>query len=191
MVRAPRGGDGARMLAKRSLAVHGAGGGSVGASRPGGSTLPDRVAPAWIGGNMSARPLVVLALSLAVAVAAHAQGGAPAAPAVGDPGWPRTFSRDGSTVVLHQPQVDRWDDQVSLHFRMAVEVTPAGATAPQYGVATVTADTHLDSSSNTVLLSGMVVDLSFPGMPDAQATALKALVTELVPSMTHLSISLD
>jgi hypothetical protein len=141
---------------------------------------------------MSARPFVVLALWLGVAVGSHAQGGgAPAAPAVADPGWPRTFSRDGSTVVLHQPQIDRWDDQVSLHFRMALEVTPAGSTAPQYGVATVTADTHLDSSTNTVLLSNMAIDLGFPGMPDAQAAALKALVTELLPSMTHLSISLD
>src|SRR6185369_13013455 len=105
--------------------------------------------------------------------------------------WPRSFSRDGSTVVLHQPQIDRWDDQISLHFRRAVEVTPAGAKAPEYGVATVTADTHVDSSTSTVLLSGLAFDLSFPGMPDAQATMLKALVTELLPNMTHLSISLD
>jgi hypothetical protein len=143
---------------------------------------------------MSSRVFLSLGLSLALGAAAGAQGagaaGAPAS-ATADSGWPRTYSRDGSTVILHQPQVDSWPDQLSLHFRMALEVTPAGAQAPDYGVATVRAETHLDSATNTVLLSGLVIEQSFPGVPDAQAAPLKALVTELLPDTSHLSLSLD
>ncbi|MBM4113505.1 MAG: hypothetical protein FJ253_09090, partial [Phycisphaerae bacterium] len=39
-----------------------------------------------------------------------------------DPGWPRSFSKNGTTLVLHQPQVDAWKDHDQIKFRCVVEV---------------------------------------------------------------------
>src|SRR5262245_23209699 len=60
-----------------------------------------------------------------------------------DPGWPRTFSKEGTTVVVHQPQVDEWKDHETIHFRAALEVTPAGAKQASYGVAEAEATTDV------------------------------------------------
>jgi hypothetical protein len=47
------------------------------------------------------------------------------AAAAQDPGWPRSFHKDGATLVVHQPQVDSWNNFADLNFRFAFTLTPA------------------------------------------------------------------
>lgn len=111
---------------------------------------------------------------------------APAPPPV----WPRSFTKAKSTVLLYQPQVDAWKDHAKIRFRAAVAVTPSGGKT-HYGVLAVEADTLIDENARTVLMTNMDVAARFPGIPDAQAEPLKALVKELLPGMNYLDVSLD
>ena len=43
-----------------------------------------------------------------------------------DPGWPRQITKQGSTLVYYQPQVDDWKGFTDLTWRMAFSLTPAG-----------------------------------------------------------------
>ena len=58
-------------------------------------------------------------------------------PPPSDPGWPRTFTKDGTTLTIYQPQVDAWKDYEKIKFRCALEVQLQGTTEPTYGVAAV------------------------------------------------------
>ncbi len=51
-----------------------------------------------------------------------------------DPGWPRSFSKDGTTILLHQPQIDSWKNYTTMRFRCALEITLQGAATPEMGV---------------------------------------------------------
>ena len=127
----------------------------------------------------------------AVAVTAGAATQPPAAQPT-DPGWPRTFRKGGSKVIVHQPQVDAWKDHAVIRFRCALEVTPAGANGPNYGVAAVEADTTVSDDSDTVYMTHMkVAAVNFPGMPKGEATALQAVVRDLLPSRPMVEISLS
>jgi hypothetical protein len=133
------------------------------------------------------RTACVLGLLLA---ARTAPAQAPAPPAT-DPGWPRSFQKDGTTVLLYQPQVDAWKDYTQIRFRCALEITMQGADQPAYGVAAVQADTAVNDTTNTVLLTNLQVAVRFPGMSDDQAAPLKALVTEILPNRPYISIDMS
>jgi hypothetical protein len=154
-----------------------------------------------------ARTLATLLVALTLIPAcksgthASAQAADDAAPAVADGGeekppepppvWPRSFTKNGNTVLLYQPQVDAWKDSSKIRFRAAVAVTPAGTGKTHYGVLAVEADTLIDESARTVLMTNMDVAARFPGITDAEAAPLKAMVKELLPGMNYLDISLD
>lgn len=138
---------------------------------------------------------LALLLSSSVSLAqapAPAPGPASAPPAQSptDPGWPRTFTKDGTTVILHQPQVESWKDHEKIQFLCAVEVTPSGATSPSYGVVEAEADTDVNHDTGTVILSNMKTNVRFLGMPTDQAAALSALVQELLPNRPYVTVSL-
>lgn len=106
-----------------------------------------------------------------------------------DPGWPRTFTNQGTTVILHQPQVDAWQNHELIRFRAALEVTPAGATAPSYGVIAAEAETDVVPTNDTVFLSNIKLIVRFPYAPPDQVDALSALVKEVLPHRPYITLS--
>lgn len=132
-----------------------------------------------------------LAVLTAAAVTWSAAAQAPEAPPT-DPGWPRTFSNKGTTLVLYQPQIDAWKDHEKIKFRCALEITPSGSTQPDWGVIAVQADTQISEDGNDVYLTNMnVAAVSFPGVSDSEAAALKAVVMDMVPNKQKLEVSLQ
>ena len=105
--------------------------------------------------------------------------------------WPRTFSSAGNTLLMYQPQVDGWDDFQKIRFRAAVAVTPAGTSRGEYGVVAVRANTVVDHDARTVLMTNLDVAVRFRGLTGAEADGYKAMVTECLPSLDYLDISLD
>lgn len=109
----------------------------------------------------------------------------------GDPGWPRTFSKGGTSIMLYQPQVDSWTNHETIEFRCAVEVVLEGQKQPSYGVIDVTANTSVDSGNTTVYMTGMQVkSMNFPGTDPTTAAALQAVVTEMLPNKPMIEIAL-
>ncbi|MBL8991438.1 MAG: hypothetical protein JNJ48_07655, partial [Phycisphaerae bacterium] len=121
--------------------------------------------------------------------AAKAGEAAPSVPA--DPGWPRTFAKGDTVVVMHQPQVDAWEDYARIRFRCALAVTPAKGAPVRWGVLEVAARTLVDAQERQVLLTEPEAEVRFPGVPEADETALRAIVREVVPRKSSLEVSLD
>jgi hypothetical protein len=108
-----------------------------------------------------------------------------------DPGWPRTFTSEGNTVILHQPQVDSWPDHETIRFRAALEVTPAGASEPSYGVLAGEAETDVEPTNTTVFLCNIKLIVRFPYSPPDQAQVLSALVKEVLPHRPYITLSVN
>ena len=109
---------------------------------------------------------------------------APAAPAgpTEDIGWPRQLSKDGATLVYYQPQLDEWKDYKQLKCRMAFALTAPGQTQI-LGVASLTANTIVDSSSRTAFLRDInVTSVRFPAADPATASRMDLLFRSLLPS---------
>jgi hypothetical protein len=116
---------------------------------------------------------------------------APTAPPSAPGAWPRTFSQNGNVLTMYQPQVDSWKDYNQIAFRSAIALTPLIDGQTQYGVLSVTAETFVDDNNRTVLMTNLQKTINFPGMPDAQATAMKQMVGSLLPSKSFIDVSLD
>src|SRR6185369_989137 len=102
----------------------------------------------------------------AAAAAAHArtEAAAPAAPTPPsqDIGWPRQLTRDGSTLVYYQPELDEWKDYKQLKCRLAFTLTPRGGKEIP-GVASLSANTLIDNETRTVFLRDITVtSVRFP-----------------------------
>jgi hypothetical protein len=68
-----------------------------------------------------------------------------------DIGWPRQIQKDGNTIILYQPQIERWDGN-QLQSRTAVAVETATAAQPTYGVIWLSARTEVDKERRLVTL---------------------------------------
>ncbi len=134
----------------------------------------------------------LVALSfVVVGVLPGAPGAAGQAAPAPDPGWPRTFTKGGTTLVVYQPQIDAWKDHEQIKFRCALEITLAGTTQPDWGVVAVQADTQVDEDNVNVYLTNMkVVAVNFPGASDTDAAALKAVVMDMLPNKPMIEVSL-
>jgi len=118
-------------------------------------------------------------------------GGSPAAPQSApaaptgpteDIGWPRQLSKDGATLVYYQPQLDEWSDYKQLKCRMAFALTAPGQ-AQVLGVASLTANTIVDSSSRTAFLRDInVTSVRFPAADPATASRMDLLFRSMLPS---------
>lgn len=129
------------------------------------------------------------------APAARAQSPAPAPATMQAPlppaTWPRTYQKNGSTLLLYAPQVDKWTDHSKIEFRMALALTVAGSAQTHYGVASVRADTMIDDATRSVLIMNMDPAFRFPGVDGAQAAQLKALADDCLPKLSFFDASLD
>lgn len=112
---------------------------------------------------------------------------APASPA--DPGWPRSYSQDGDSITIYQPQVDSWQDNL-LRMHAAVSVMGPGAKEPTFGVIHVQAVTAVDRETRLVDLYDIAVTGGRFPAAGADSSAFLAAVTLVVPAGAD-SISLD
>lgn len=109
---------------------------------------------------------------------------------VTDPGWPRVFTKDGRSLTVYQPQVDKWDAYSKIHYRMAVSIE--GVTKEEkFGVVEADANTLVDQTERTVVLYSTSREIRFANTPDADAAALKQAIDEMVPVGNLMNYSLD
>src|SRR5271169_6444228 len=68
-----------------------------------------------------------------------------------DPGWPRQITKQGSTLIYYQPQVDDWKDFTDLTWRMAFTLTPMGG-KQVVGVIVIEGHTDVDFDNKMVTI---------------------------------------
>ena len=108
-----------------------------------------------------------------------------------DAGWPRErLADDGSLVVVHQPQIEEWQDQALLIGDIALEIVPVGTADTAVAALRMQARTETDlESRNVVLFDKKILELEF-----VDAAADSAKLTQIVASAIEngaRSISLD
>ena len=142
---------------------------------------------------LSLRTLFYSATCVATALPAlPARAAADTAPAAaGEDVWPRTYAKDGFTVLMYHPQVDGWKDFAKIQFRCALVVTPSGSKTPVYGVLAVQADTQVDHDARSVMMTNLTLAARFSDLDPQQADALKAQVLDLLPKYKFIGVSLD
>jgi hypothetical protein len=91
-----------------------------------------------------------------------------------DPAWPRETIVGGDRFVLHEPQVESWQDYAKLTGQVVVEVYRQGANQPILGSLSFTADTDVDTTNRTVSTADVrIVKTSFPDLDEQTAASLK------------------
>src|SRR5262245_33602050 len=120
-------------------------------------------------------------LALALAGAAWAQTPPPPPPAP-DVAWPRERKTDdGTTIIVYQPQLERWADN-NLSGRAAVSVVRPGEKEPHFGVIELAARTDIDKNADLVTLSQVrITKGSFPGVSPADAEKYLATLRAALP----------
>ena len=126
--------------------------------------------------------LLVSALLASTAPALRAQTAPPPAGEVNlaAGAWPREITANGATVLVYQPQIDRWQNN-RLDARAAVSLQPPGAPQPSFGVIWITARTEVDKEHGIVDLDEIAIPkVNFPGAPaSAQERYLREAQTHL------------
>src|SRR5262249_18701545 len=94
--------------------------------------------------------------------------------------WPRELNVNGATVLVYEPQIDRWQNN-RLQARAAVSLQPAGVPQPSYGVIWLTARTEVDKEQGLVDLEEIAIPkVNFPSAsPAAQERYLRVARTHL------------
>jgi hypothetical protein len=106
--------------------------------------------------------------------------------------WPHTIATDEAMIVVYPPQAISWKEYRSLETRTAVGVTRKGAKKPVLGTLEVTADTHTDFDTRTVVVSNRQVRSSrFPSLDTEQAAAMEQLVQRAMTSEPPARVPLD
>jgi hypothetical protein len=105
-----------------------------------------------------------------------------------DEGWPRQTSRDGTTLVTYQPQVDEWKEFKTLTWRMAFSLTPKGG-KPVVGAMSFEALTDVDNDTHQVVIHDLKIQhINFPSL-DADASApMEQLLRTFLPSTVTISL---
>ena len=112
------------------------------------------------------------------------------APAIADPGWPREFTADNKTLTVYQPQVEKWINHSSMHFRCAIEVEGV-LKEPKFGIAEVEAATVVDQVTRVVKVVAITREIRFAGVTPAEDASLRATVNQLNPPDRLITVSLD
>ncbi len=133
------------------------------------------------------------------AVAGPAGAPTPVAATAGPPqpgpaaaSWPHEISYNGAKVVVYQPQAISWPGQTRLTARMAVAITPKGASKPMLGTVEIAASTATDFSTRTVSVYDLkLVSTHFPSLDTAAAAGLEAKMRQAIAAMGPKSVPLD
>ena len=95
--------------------------------------------------------------------------------------WPRTYQDDTTTVLVYQPDIEKWDGNV-FQARAAVSVQDKGDPAPTFGVIWLSAQADVDKNMGIVTLSNIQVTKSnFPTEP-TKAAAYLAFIQKHIPA---------
>lgn len=106
--------------------------------------------------------------------------------------WPRTFEDGGARVVVHDPQVDAWDDFEKLKARSAVAVRPAAGSAERFGVFEYEVETDCEAESREVLLKNRkITAIRFSGVAEGEARTLDDVLRRVLATRPTLRVSLD
>lgn len=104
------------------------------------------------------------------------------------PEWPRETSRNGSRILLYQPQVDDWKNFTDLHWRSAFSLTPPGG-KEAVGVVTMRGRTDVNTERDLVVITGLQIErIHFPSLDQAAAAELEATARGLVPETAAISL---
>ena len=109
-----------------------------------------------------------------------------------DPGWPRQFKHNGSTLVVYPPQVEDWQGYQVIDFRMAFSLTPAYQTKQVVGVVYIKASTVSDTYNHMVTISNMnITSVHFPGLDDATASSMEQIVRSTLNVSKTVTVSME
>ncbi len=105
-----------------------------------------------------------------------------------DPGWPRQITKNGSTLIYYQPQVDNWSDFQQLDWRMAISITPAGGTAT-IGAVSMHGWTSVNSETQMVLISNLSIkNAYFPSLDPGSAAQMQQSLQAFLPPSVWISM---
>ena len=105
-----------------------------------------------------------------------------------DPGWPRQLTKQGTTLVYYQPQVDDWTNFTNLSWRMAVLVTsPSGKQTP--GVVVMQGVTNVDMDNQMVYITNLKINNTyFPSLDPAAAARMNQVAQTFLPPTVTISL---
>ena len=107
-------------------------------------------------------------------------------------GWPRLYTNNGNEVVVHQPQLDDWQDYSLLSGKAAISVKLKDNDREYYGAMDLQASTEVDFESRTVLLKNFkVVRMTFPNLDEQLVKTCEQVVLAALPKSKMITISLD
>ena len=140
---------------------------------------------------LNTRGLAVGLVLLVLAGCAGGSGRTLGTPVDDDREWPQELTKDGSKLLLYQPQIESWANQARLRARMALAFQAKGVPTPELGAVVLEADTSTSLETREVRISNIqVVDGRFPRLGDAgSANVLRALQERLKDE--DVVISLD
>jgi hypothetical protein len=105
-----------------------------------------------------------------------------------DPGWPRQLTKQGSTFIYYQPQVDDWKYFTDLTWRMAFSLTPAGG-KQVVGVVEMQGHTDVDNDSKMVMITNLkILKTNFPSLEPVRAAQMDQLVRTFLPPFVSISL---
>lgn len=99
-----------------------------------------------------------------------------------DIGWPREITKNGTTLIYYQPQIDEWKDYKELLCRVAFSLQPQGG-KQALGVASLQAGTLVDKDNRTAYIRDIqVTSVRFPSLDAQTAAQMEQTFREMVPS---------
>jgi hypothetical protein len=95
--------------------------------------------------------------------------------------WPRIVSREAGTVTIHTPQVDSWEEFLSIRARAAIEVTVAGESNSTFGVLEFVAKTEANLERRLVSIKNIeITETGFSSETNDRAGVLDQVVREVI-----------
>ena len=103
-------------------------------------------------------------------------------PINGDGDWPQEIDSGGIHMVIYQPQVDSWKDNL-IQARSAVIVTRREDPTEIFGIVSIDARTEVDRETRLVIFEDIAIkETNFPSAASLQPALLKA-VRDSVPKL--------
>ena len=139
-----------------------------------------------------ALPLVLLGFFAQPAIAeTHTTDEEDPAATGSQPLYPRFVELETGTVIIHEPQIESWENFERITGRVAVEAMLTGETDTVLGSAKFAADTEANVEERVVAIDNAeITKVSFPGSQGARLAALRELVHDSVRD-TSQYVALD
>ncbi|HTR67520.1 MAG TPA: hypothetical protein VMH85_17200 [Terriglobales bacterium] len=114
-----------------------------------------------------------------------------------DTAWPKTFEKNGTHIIVYQPQLKSWEKYRTLVADTAVAITPPDG--KQFlGVISWSAETQADVASRSVFVSDIhVISSRFPSLDPAREAQVQEKISHVYPTFTfntslnHMIASLE